>query len=63
MHLPALGELDCVACQIEQNLPQAAGIAAQLGGQIGRRFDDKFNVFSLGLRGQQHADFVQQMAE
>ena len=49
-HLPPLGELDGVAQQIRQNLPQPPGIAHRAFGHAGRDGGHKFQAFGARLQ-------------
>ena len=55
-----LGELDRVAQQIEQHLPQPRRIADQLGGHARRDFAHQSQPFLLGA-GRHHLDHLLQM--
>ena len=53
-----LGELDGVSKEVVQNLTQSAGIAAQVGGDVGFKQGQQFNPIGVSLLGEQpHGSF------
>ena len=51
-HLPGVGELDGVAHQVEQDLPQPAGVADQGVGHLRLHVVDQLQPFRVGPHGQ-----------
>ncbi len=49
-HLAPLGELDSVAHQVDEDLPQAAGISNQRIETVRFDFKGKFEAFLMGAK-------------
>ncbi len=62
LDLPGTGELDRVANQIEQNLPQAQRIAHQFRRRAGRNSADQLQPFALCAQRQGIQQFFNQVA-
>ncbi len=58
-----LGELDRIGDQIEQDLAQPPGIAAQAVGHIGLDEGGEIDALAMGARAMQLADALQQVGE
>ena len=58
--MPALGELDRVAEQIEQDLLDAGAVAMHCQRYFRRNRVDEGKLLALGHRGHQAGDFIQQ---
>ena len=61
--LAALGELDGVAHQVDDDLPQAGGIAAEKGGHVGTNPAGQFQALAVGAHRQRPHRVAQVLVE